>query len=119
MALVVSGRIVAQSDPAKAPLIWTGVFSDAQAERGKAVLSARCASCHGRNQPLSGDGFMLHWEGHDVGRLFQKIRDTMPPRSVAVPEQEKLDAVAYILQENGYPSGTKDLSVDVAVLTTI
>src|ERR1041384_1524382 len=62
--------VFAQTDARDVPQIWSGIFSAAQAERGRALVSARCASCHARNNPLTGDAFMLHWEGHDVGGLY-------------------------------------------------
>jgi cytochrome c5 len=103
------------------PAIWTGIFSASQAERGKAVVSTRCTQCHGQNNPLTGDGFMLHWEGHDVGGLYRKIKETMPPgrTQITVSDHDKLDAVTFILQENGYPAGETDLSDDEQKLSAI
>jgi len=108
----------AQSDP---PAIWTGVFTAEQAEKGKDVVLARCASCHRANQPLSGDNFMLHWEGHDVASLYTKIKDTMPPRSQSssVSDLDKLNVVAYLLQLNGFPAGVNELPSDSAALSAL
>ncbi len=102
------------------PQIWNGVFSAAQAERGREVVIAHCTQCHGQTRSLTGDVFMLHWEGHDLGRLYRKIKDTMPPgRVAALTDAEKLDALAYMLQQNGFPAGAQDLPSDDALLKTI
>ena len=99
------------------PPIWSGVYTAAQAERGHAVMQQHCAECHGEDfgggeaPALTGSTFMIKWETHTVERLFEKIRDTMPSRgSTAVSEREKLDAVAYILQQNGFPAGNTELT---------
>jgi mono/diheme cytochrome c family protein len=97
--------------------IWAGVFTAAQAERGRAVAQAHCTECHGEDlgggeaPALVGSTFMVKWETHTVERLFHKIRDTMPTRaSTDVSEREKLETVAYILQLNGFPAGTTELA---------
>lgn len=98
--------------------IWSGVYTTAQAERGRTVVVQHCAECHqddlrgGEGPALKGDSFMVKWESHTVERLFHKVRDTMPtPDDTDVSEAEKLDSVAYILQQNGFPSGKTELTV--------
>lgn len=100
------------------PSIWAGSYSEAQAVRGRTVVQNHCAECHqedlmgGEGPALAGPTFMLKWETQSVERLFHKIRDTMPSRgSTEVSEQEKLDTVAFILQQNGFPAGPKELEV--------
>jgi hypothetical protein len=114
--LCVSPTALGQSE---SPPIWKGVFSAAQAERGKAVVDAHCIRCHAASRPLSGDLFMLHWEGHTVARLFRKMKETMPPNQAdAVSDQEKLDALAFVLQQNGFPAGEADVA-DVDALAAL
>jgi len=104
--------------------IWTGVYTTAQAERGRTVVVNHCSECHGEDlsggegPALAGSNFMLKWETHSVERLFHKIRDTMPSvGSSDVSEQEKLDTVAYILQQNGFPAGSNELTADGGLAT--
>ena len=66
--------------------VWDGVYTAAQAERGKAnFLSGRCGGCHqldltgDRGPALKGDGFLSHWENGSLNSLFKKISETMPP----------------------------------------
>ena len=102
--------------------VWDGVYTAAQAERGRQVYAGHCARCHGEDSrnPLSGDRFAEHWESRTLADLFRRIRDTMPAGEVAaVEEPEKLDAMAYVLQQNGYPEGRAALTADADVLATI
>jgi mono/diheme cytochrome c family protein len=108
--------------------IWDGVFTAAQAERGKSTyLTGRCGGCHqldlvggDRAPALKGDGFLSHWENGSVTSLFAKIRDTMPPNSPNdTTEDAKLDVVAYLLQSNGFPAGAGELRADVEALDQI
>jgi cytochrome c5 len=98
------------------PRIWQGVYSAAQAERGKTSYNASCLRCHGdalqgNTAPaLSGDRFFTTWGSEPIASLFAKIRDTMPPNfGTSVDDQVKLDIVTYILQTNGYPAGPGEL----------
>ena len=98
------------------PPIWAGVYTTAQADRGRSVIDHHCSECHhsdlsgGEGPALVGPTFMVKWEMLTVERLFHKIRDTMPESGSDVTELEKLDAVAYILQQNGFPAGAAELT---------
>jgi mono/diheme cytochrome c family protein len=127
-ALVSFGALHAAAIAQKAetaPAIWKGIFTPAQLERGKAVYRADCATCHdatelGEAPSLSGDIFMRNWEGHTVGRLYTKILEQMPANNVrSVSPSQKLDVLAYILHENGFPSGADDLTADAQTLARI
>jgi mono/diheme cytochrome c family protein len=107
------------------PRIWQGVYTSAQAERGKGVFNTTCLRCHGEDlggntaPALKGDRFQSSWGGDTIESLFTKIRDTMPPNFGTILDgQVKLDIVAYILQTNGFPAGTSELRVGGADLAT-
>src|SRR5262252_402292 len=89
-----------------------GVFTDAQAARGQAVYSTRCANCHGatlsgRTGPaLAGDDFNGNWSRQSVSELVLKIFNTMPKDdSGKLTRQQSTDIVAYMLQVGKFPSG--------------
>jgi mono/diheme cytochrome c family protein len=112
--------------PVGSRTVLEGAYTAAQAERGKLVYDARCSRCHAsdlhgvRGAALSGDAFMLHWDAHSVGRLFQRIRDSMPPDgSATLDDAERVDVVAFVLQQNGFPSGSGELPADLAALNGI
>jgi mono/diheme cytochrome c family protein len=99
-----------------------GLYSAAQADRGRRVVENHCSSCHGdslrglEGPALVGSAFMLKWEQKDLETLYRRIRDTMPPGEVtSLTEDEKADALAYLLQQNGYPQGTAELNRDPEV----
>ena len=99
---------------------WDGVFTTAQADRGKQnFLAGRCGGCHkldlsgDRGPALKGDDFLAHWENGSVVTLFDKIRETMPPNAPnETTDDAKIDIVAYLLQQNGYPGGKAELRAD-------
>ena len=114
-ALVSWTLVTALGAQAPLPDIWQGAYSTAQAERGKTVYLSACIRCHGADlagttaPALKGDRFFETWGGDSVSRLYEKIRDTMPPNfGTILDDSAKLDIVAFILQTNGYPAG-KDL----------
>jgi mono/diheme cytochrome c family protein len=117
-----SMRVDAQSAE---PRIWQGVFSDAQAARGKEVFAANCVRCHAQDltgvtaPALKGDRFFQTFGSEPLDRLYLKIRDTMPPNyGDTVTDQQKLDAATYILQSNGFPSGPGELRLASEDLAT-
>jgi mono/diheme cytochrome c family protein len=99
------------------PRIWQGVYTTAQAERGRAAYTTSCLRCHNadlsgdRGPALRGDRFMMTWGGGGVDRLFAKIRDTMPPFATStLDDATKLDIVTFILQANSFPPANRDLA---------
>jgi mono/diheme cytochrome c family protein len=106
---------------------WDGVFTAAQADRGKAnFLGGRCGGCHqldlsgDRGPALKGDDFLAHWENGSVNSLFDKIRETMPPNGAnEVTDDAKADIVAFLLQSNGFPAGKTELRAEAETLGII
>ena len=105
--------------------IWSGVYTAGQAERGKAVYVSHCSRCHGddlgrnRSYPLAGEGFMEHWEASTLERLLNQIRAMPPGAPATVDDAGKRDVMAYLLQQNGFPEGSADLTRDESILEAI
>ena len=104
--------------PAAEPRIWQGIFTAAQAARGKETFTTACLRCHASDltgvtgPALIGDRFFSSWGGEPIDRLFLKIRDTMPPNfGTVLDAKAKLDVVTFILQSNGFPAGPTELVV--------
>ncbi len=121
-AAVSAASVAAQEGPS----IWDGVYSEAQATRGRERYGASCASCHaedllGASAPaLVGEQFMQRWNGSSVNDMMQNLRQTMPqdsPNSLGVPGY--VDLAAFLLQSNGVPAGKADLPVEVEGLKAI
>lgn len=101
--------------------IYTGVFSPAQAARGRQAFEANCARCHRANlegtergPALKGENFWSHWENETLATLFVKVRDNMPPNftGAELDPQTKLDIVTHILSTNEFPAGRGELKPD-------
>ena len=101
-----------------------GIYTDAQAERGKKSYLMACASCHQEGlqgadlaPPLKGDDFLLPWSSQTLNDLYQKVATTMPADSPgSLRSQTNADIVAYMLQVNKFPAGSDELKPDPAVM---
>jgi len=103
-----------------------GVFTDAQAARGKAIFNMRCALCHGERlegaagPPLGGQEFLGPRDGQPLADVFEKINATMPADAPGTLEpQQVADVVAFILQANQFPAGRTELASTAAPLKQI
>lgn len=121
---------------AKARTVWDGVYTEAQATRGKAAYETRCARCHGpdfmtlaaQGFPLQGDAFVDLWREDSLGALFNFVKANMPKggenpsdgsdRPATVSDKDKLDILAWILKANEMPAGGEELSA-ASVATTM
>jgi len=107
--------------------VWQGVYTKAQAERGRANYFAACASCHGTQlqgdtdaPDLAGNAFLRRWTDRSVGALFTFTESQMPvgrPRSLGAAGYA--DVIAHILAANGFPDGQQELPANGSVLDTI
>jgi hypothetical protein len=67
-----------------------------------------------------GDDFAKLYVGGTVFDMLDKIRTTMPDDNPgALPVQDYVDIIAYILNINGYPQGSADLPLDEAELRNV
>ena len=101
-----------------------GIFTKAQADGAKKQYDKICADCHAftvaakkkpKDLTLGDEPFLETWTGRPVVDLVNVIVLTMPnDGSAVVTEAEALDLVAYMLQQNGFPAGSKPLTKDSA-----
>ena len=114
--------------------VWDGVYTAAQAERGKASYHLFCAGCHGEDlsgstqgcatrcidgkaSGLKGDNILARKE---LNNLFRYIRDWMPQDDMgSLDDKTNIDIVAYILQQNAFPDGAQELKTDPETLRLI
>jgi mono/diheme cytochrome c family protein len=115
-----------------------GIFSDAQAMRGHALYTQRCAGCHGADltggaqaPPLEGAAFRFKWRQEPLSALFIKIRYTMPPNpppnaptptgadAARLDAEQSADLVAHILKSNRFPAGKADFAAADAATSSI
>ena len=104
-----------------------GVFTTDQSKRGEAVYNANCAMCHqpdlGGKEPvpeLAGDKWLSHWLNHSVAELFTRVSTTMPQgKPGSLTHDQYIDVIAFIIDANGFKSGTTELKADSDALKTI
>jgi len=90
-----------------------GVYTEAQAQRGRKVFDDTCSACH-QVEDWQDDLFLSRWEGESVYRFWYYIYETMPDDlpPYALPREQVTDVMTYILQLNGLPSGTMEMGSD-------
>jgi mono/diheme cytochrome c family protein len=121
--IIVAATAWAQSSAS----VWDGVYTQEQASRGKTLYSKECGSCHGQAldgsgqaPPLSGADFQGNWNGQTVDDLFEKVQTSMPADQPGkLSREQNADILAFVLGNNGFPAGSKELPVDAAVLQKI
>jgi S-disulfanyl-L-cysteine oxidoreductase SoxD len=120
-----AGLAWAQDTPGRTPTIWDGVFTQAQAARGKEAFTTFCAQCHkedlsGETGPdLAGTRFRTRWDASTLNELFSKILKTMPRGSANLSPDMTVDIVAHILSANNFPAGERTLSANADSLGRI
>jgi mono/diheme cytochrome c family protein len=113
-ALTTTSRAQARTEPSRT--VWEGVYTDAQATRGRGLYAQHCAECHGADlqggegKPLSGDRFWEDWQETSVDYLLGQISRNMPRSedgslkgTLGMPTYT--DIVAHVLKTNGFPRG--------------
>jgi mono/diheme cytochrome c family protein len=108
--------------------VWDGVYTEAQAERGKAIYMERCVQCHGPTLmgggagagPLQGATFSGNWNGVPLGDMLDRMRSSMPlDKPATLSRQQSADVLAYIFSVNKFPPGKTELSRQAEILNTI
>src|SRR5690242_8565868 len=106
--------------------VLDGIYTASQAARGEAAYGMNCAGCHGEDLygramgPLRGDHFLDRWREDSLDILFTHIRTRMPANAAgSLSEAAYLDILAYILQVNGYPAGSRELTAAVVASTRL
>lgn len=95
-----------------------GPFTAEQAEAGRTVYLAHCASCHlpalgGRNEAseLAGPNFIRAWGGRTPSDLLTYIRATMPPGNRGnLGDENYARLVAFLLTANGSQAGMQPMT---------
>ena len=111
-----------------------GYYTAEQAESGRVQFNRVCTPCHvsgdapppsktGRGFWLGDQHLLLNLGGRyahkypSVYHLFRRVRDSMPSSDAdSVSVAAKVDIVAYMLQQNGFPAGRTPLPLDVVAM---
>ena len=100
--------------PTKAdePNTTHGIYTEAQAARGRDVFAAICSECHAPDD-WTQQAFLDRWEEASVYRLWYWIYERMPHGAPGSLTREQVtDALTYIFELNGLPPGDGELATD-------
>ena len=140
MALAAGWLVGAASLSAQGKTVWDGVYTAAQAARGKTAYEKGCQSCHAAEgnggfgitysgTKLKEQRFVQTWEddlvglfkyasspppGSVLGMMDQRHGDSDAPRGAKDPltAQDHVDVIAYLFELNGFPAGSTELTAD-------
>jgi mono/diheme cytochrome c family protein len=104
--------IVAAQAPARS--VKDGVYTAAQATRGRSIYDEKCSSCHADRM------WGQDWPEKSVFDVYDVVKNFMPednPGSLTTVQTR--DVVAYILQKNKLPAGKVELPAAEADLKQI
>lgn len=101
--------------------IWDGVYSDEQADKGALLYRTACSNCHGKqlegvpdegNPALASPGFMVEWDGLTLADLVAHVHVSPHSRPDDMDPLTAVALTAFILNQNGVPSGKTALSTE-------
>lgn len=97
----------------------SGVYTAAQAERGKKVFEAKCTACHDTAR-FTGEAFIDPWAGKPLKDVWDIASGTMPEDNPgSLPQQDYGDILAYFLHLNEFPTGEAELKGESATMAGI
>jgi len=99
--------------------VYSGVYTAAQAARGKHVQETECVACHAPGDWADGN-VISGFTGLSAYDLVERIRTTMPmdgPGRLSL--QQYTDLAAFIFELNGAPPGNSELPADPAGLAGV
>jgi mono/diheme cytochrome c family protein len=99
--------------------VWDGIYTAAQAERGRTAYIQYCVTCHkpdlmGIEGAMKGEFFMERRREDNLETLFLDMKATMPRGNPGgLPDQTYADIISYMLQNNEMPPGSTELKADL------
>ena len=109
--------------------VLDGVYTPAQAARGRAVFARYCIGCHqeptlsgSEAAPLKGPVFLERWREHNLTNLYMTAKTTMPRSSggnpdspgsdIRLADEQYIDIMAFVLMANDYPAASEELTAE-------
>lgn len=106
--------------------VWSGVYTEQQAQAGEKIYYDRCATCHGddlggveKAPALTGGSFRESWDGKTLRKLLERIESMPPDEPKVVSTAEAVNVLAFLLQASEMPSGPVALPADRVQLADI
>lgn len=114
LALIMSSAAMTRRGEAQAAPTSTaaGVYTAAQANKGRNIFQANCLGCH-TTASHAGAAFEQKWFNQPLAHLFDYLSSMMPKSAPgSLTEDEYVWVTAYVLRLNGMPSGSVELNPD-------
>ena len=106
--------VLRAQEPSEPTSVLDSVFTAEQADRGDRTFMRVCIDCH-LPEEFSDAGYLYSWEGQLVADLMDYMQTNMPEDNPGtLKNTEYLDVIAYILELNGIPSGSRTLNIYLA-----
>jgi cytochrome c5 len=108
----------AQPESTARRTVWEGVYTAAQAAKGKAAYDKSCVECHrsdlgGSSGVLVNPRLLEHWREDNLYSFFNVIKTTMPRGTPAsLTDEAYVEILAFILHANNFPAGADELKVE-------
>ena len=122
MAAVIAGSAIGVvTTAAQAPTKTTndGVYTAAQAARGKSVFEAKCTGCH-EPARFTGEAFFEAFNDKPMKDIWDVASGTMPEDNPgSLKQQEYGDILAYFLALNEFKTGDTELAGNAAAMAAI
>ena len=117
-ALLVMG-VVAAANQAPTKTTNDGVYTAAQAARGKAVFESKCTGCHEPSR-FTGDAFYEAFNEKPMKEIWDIASGTMPEDNPgSLKQQEYGDILAYFLSLNEFKTGDTELQGNASAMAAI
>jgi mono/diheme cytochrome c family protein len=110
ITVLLLGLVISAGAAAQQATVADGVFTEAQVEAGQLVYDGTCKACH--NMKFYQDT-LKSFNRQPLIYLWETVLGTMPadnPGSLGLSEYTNV--IAYILHENGFPTGDTMLDPD-------
>lgn len=118
------GMTSALGQPAPAPSVLMGAYTEEQATRGQVLYYQHCLQCHGETlagvdkaPALAGPQFSSTWNAAPLAALVGRILSMPPEKPGSLSQDESVAILTYILWYNGLPLGATPLGTGQDVLT--
>ncbi|WP_411281377.1 HupE/UreJ family protein [Gemmatimonas sp.] len=120
LLMLAAGMFTPRDSAAQAPKSTVqGVYTPAQATKGKSVFNGACLGCHTTASHM-GAAFELRWFGRPLSELYGYLSNLMPKSAPGtLTEDEYVWVTAYILKLNGMPAGKVELNAEPAWLKAV
>jgi mono/diheme cytochrome c family protein len=122
MAVAIAGYsigITAATSQAPTKTTNDGVYTAAQAERGKTVFESKCTGCHEPSR-FTGETFYEAFDGKAMKEIWDIASGTMPEDNPgSLKPQEYGDILAYFLALNEFKTGEAELQGNASAMAAI